>query len=650
MRKALPDSATRPSVAIGEHIQEEGPEKQIHRPEAHDMSLTGAQPERHGWVFGMLFAAVLLAYVGIGSLCIRAPFFPLDDLDEIGLVRSTSSWGSLLGTDLYNFFRPVKNLMFVAYNWLYNHGGMVPVRSLALVIGSLSALAVFKLCCRLLGSRGWALAATAIWLLSPTLVSSMAWLSASNILLMVGLAAAAICCHDRACTSEESGLETSRKPGKIWTALAVIWLFLSLVSYEGAVSVTVLFVAVDWYLRPQRLRRRSTWRKYLLYGLVLAIYLTLRHQAGSTSTVHGGFSGVSRLEAAISSGYLTMLHAGIWLWPFQGMAVIGGYYWGQVPLAELAACYLIVVGAAVSAIVLRRRYPLVTFGIVWFLLAFAPMSNILGFRNGPYCDSYIALASVGAAIAFAAILRALWSRVRGSGSIAPLAIITLAVLVASRVAAGFEAAAWSSAWNDPVVAYERSLRTFPQAFDAMSELAKLYEARGELKKADELAAKSIKLAPDRSGPYAVRAVIAERQGKTQDALKWLAFYRINSPSSPWGLTFLGDIYANHLGQPGRAEALYQEAVAKKPWTEDSLRAAYELAYMQAKQGHRAEAISLWEQLLLYHPDDSVLHWDLSIAYAQQGDLKRAQYHRRLALGRETIKPAGARRNFEQVIH
>lgn len=148
--------------------------------------------------------------------------------------------------------------------------------------------------------------------------------------------------------------------------------------------------------------------------------------------------------------------------------------------------------------------------------------------------------------------------------------------------------------------------------------------------ADELAAKSITIAPDRAGPYAVRAVVAEREGRFQDALNWLAIYRHYTPSGAWDITFQADIDADHLGQPKVAEELYQKAIARRPWSQDALRAAYELAYMQAQQGHRAEAISLWEELLAYNPNDAVLHWDLSIAYAQQGDLKRAAYHRRLA--------------------
>ena len=596
-------------------------------------------------VLHLLFGAVLLAYVAIGVRCLRAPFFPLDDLDEFYLIRTSKSWLSLLGTDLYSFFRPVKNMLFVLYDWLYNHGGIAAVRMVPLIIGLLSALAVFKFCCRVLGSRMWALMAMAAWLLAPTLVSSMAWLSASNILLMTGLAAAALTCHDLACEAIPPATGGARGPVGMWTAFAALSLMLALGSYEGAISIVPLFFLLDWFLRPARLRLASTWRLYFLYGVVAAAYLVFRQHAQATQTILGGFSGVSRAHAAMSSGYLTVLHAGKWLWPFSGMAVIGGYYWGQVPMVELAACYLVVVAAVLFSIGLRRRYPCATFGILFFLLAFAPMSNLLGFRNGPYCDSYIALASVGAAITAVATIRALWSlRMTGTARLAALAIVTL--LAASRVAAAFEAAAWSNTWNDPTVAYERSLQTFPLAFDAMTELAKDYESRKQYRKADELAAKSIALAPDRSGPYAVRAVVAEREGRIQDALNWLTVYRryVRDGTRSWDLAFEADIYSDHLGQPERAEALYQKAVAERPWSQDTLRAAYELAYMEAQQGHQAKAISLWEELLTYAPDDAVLHWNLSIAYAQQGDQQRAAYHRS-RLGQKPATPPADDKKF-----
>jgi tetratricopeptide (TPR) repeat protein len=629
----LSNAAPNPSSVITE-LWNLASGKKFARPEADGIALRAHDGLSRRTV-SLLFVAMLLAYVAIAACSIHAIFFPLDDMEEIYLVRSSRSWLSLLGTDLYHFFRPIKNLMFVVFNWLYCNEGMVGARSLAVAIGLFSAWAVYKLCCRLLANRGLALVATSIWLLSPTLVSCTAWLSASNILLMTGLAAVALTCHDLACEARAAvecnpGVAGSRgRAIGLWSALASLCLFLALATYEGAVAVVALFPVVDWYLRPARLRSSFTWRLYVLYGLVLVAYMVLRHQAQGTQNVLGGFSGVSRLKAIISSGYLTTLHASAWLWPFDRMAVIGGYYWGQASTVELAACSMLVLAALVFSIIWRRRYPYVALGVLWFLLAFAPMSNVLGFRNGPYCDSYMALASIGAGIALAAILRGLRPlKMTGIARVGALAFITL--LIALRVAAALEAASWSYAWNDPVVAYERTVHTFPQAFDAMTELAKLYEARAEHRKADELSEKSIALAPDRSGPYAVRAVVAEQEGRIQDALKWLGMYRSFGVSSSWGLRFEAEIYADHLGQPKQAEALFRQAVAERPWRPDAIRAGYELAYLLVEQGKRAEAISLWEEALIYLPQDNVLHWNLAKAYAEQGNRDRASYHIRFA--------------------
>jgi tetratricopeptide (TPR) repeat protein len=586
--------------------------------------------------YALLFAAVLLAYVAIGACSLRAPFFPLDDQGELYLVRRCPSWLSLLEPDFYHFFRPVKNLLFAAYDWLNAQGGMALVRVVPLIVGLACAWAVLELCHRLFSSRAWGLVAMAVWLLSPTMVSCTAWLSCTNILVMVGLAATALLCHDSAGAFEAAGTAPLPAAGKTrvpWSLLAALCLFLALVSYEGAVSVVALFGVMDWYLHPARLRRLATWRNYLLYGLVFAAYLALRHWLGSTQHVLGSFSMVSPGQAAMASGYFTMVHAGIWLWPFNQMAIIGSFYWGQVPVAILAADWLIVVLVAGLALYWRRRHPLVALGILWFLLGFAPTSNALGFRNGPYGDYYLALASIGAAVALTAVLRDLRPFSR-TGMARTLALAAAVLLIGSRTAAVFEAANWSYAWNDPMEVFTRSLHTFPKGFDVMIELAKNLVARREYRQADELAAAASGIAPDRYHAYAIRAVVAEQEGRYQDSLRWLADYSHGVKTDAWAAAFQADLEADHLGHPEKAEPLYRQAIAQRPWTVDGVRAAYELAYWLATRNRQAEAIALWKELLTYQPDDAVLLQNLATAYGQLGDRERAaDYQKRVkALG------------------
>jgi tetratricopeptide (TPR) repeat protein len=583
----------------------------------------GADGRRHG----LLLAALLLGYVAVAACSLHAPIFPLDDTGELHFVRRAASWMTLLGEDFYHFFRPVKNLLFAAYDALAARGGMPAARALVVLVGAASALAVHGLCCRLMRSRGWGLAATAVWLLAPTMVSCTAWLSSSNILAMTGFAALALTCHLRAGDRTEAGDAAS---GGRWAALAGLVFFLALACYEGAVGAAALFFAVDFYLYPERLRRRDTWRRYLLYALVLALYLAVRAALRPAIAVAGSFSGVSPLFAMLSAGYFTTVHAGIWCWPFGQQAVIGSYFRGQVPPVVLAACWGLVLAAAGLALVWRRRFPLAALGVAWFLVAFAPMSNVFGFRNGPYGDYYLALASVGAALAVAAVLRGLRPAER-TGVARAAALVAFAALAAVRAAAALEAAGWSLAWNDPQTVYERNLRTFPRAFDVMIELAKCHAGREEWAAADELAARAIRTVPDRYHAYAIRAVVARQEGRFEDALRLIAFYRKHvGKQDPWAPAFEADIRAENLNQPERAEALYREAIATRPWSQDALRAAGALAYQLATSGRERQAVALWEEMLVYEPGDRATHHNLARAYTSRGDAAKAARHRALA--------------------
>lgn len=588
--------------------------------------------------YGLIFAGVLAAYAAIAACSLNAPFFPLDDTGELHFVRRAGSWPALLGVDFYHFFRPLKNLLFALYDALARCGGMRAVRIVPILVGAASACAVFALCRQLLGSRGWGLAAAAVWLLAPTLVSCTAWLSCTNIMLMTGFAAAALYGHDRAGAAREDAAGGGRA-AVCWTLFAAAFLALALAAYEGAAAAVALFFMVDFYLRPARLRQGATWRSYALYGLVLAIYLACRHALIPPGLKVGNFSNVTPLQAAASAGYFTALHAGTWLWPFGRMAAIGSYFWGQVPLALLGAYWGLALAAAALSLLWRRRAPAGALGVAWFLVAFAPTSNVLGFRNGPYGDYYLALASVGAALTLAAALRQLWAP-RREGAARWVAMAAAAVLLGTRIGAAAEAAAWSAAWNRPFDTFSRNLRTFPEAFEVMSELAKLRVARGEFRAADELAARALRIAPDRTQPYAIRAVAAEREGRFEDALGMAEAYRRGlKAADAWVLGFEADIYADRMGKPERAEPLYREAIATRPWSEDALRVADALAFLLARQGKRLEAIALWEESLQYEPASATIHHNLAAAYRQQGDSAKADHHARLAQAAGDTHPA-----------
>lgn len=574
------------------------------------------------------FLALALAYVALYAGAWHAPLCFLDDTGELFYVRSGLSWHDLFVRDFYGFFRPIKNVFFMGFDGLIRAGGTTPAHAVALGVGLASLLAVNQLFRRLLGNPWTALTASAVWLFAPTMVSCTAWLSSVNIQAMTGFAAGAVLLHLQAAEAQ-----TAHARGRAWAVLAVCSV-LAMLCYEGAVCLPLLLVATDLWLWPERVRTRTAQRGYLLAALMLALFLVLRALGGQRGQLSGSFAEITRWQVAASSAHFMLLHLGTWLWPFGRQALFGGYYWGQVPVAVLALEWLTLGLLAAAALVWRPRAPRLTLGLVWFFVGFAPMSNVIGFKNGPYGDYYMACASLGLALSCAAGGDALLRRVRGRQGFhgwqaaAALAVLTLGV--GWRLAAAVESAAWVQAWNDPVALLERSAHTFPEAFDVLTELAKQRVEQGRFAEARTLAERAITLAPKRGGAYAVLAVVADRSGDTPAA--WTAlrqFLKLSENHTAWGWFFAGYLSEECDHDPVQAERSYREALAgTEAWTADHVAAAEALGLLLASRGRPAEAIPVMQRAAALAPDHAPLQHNLAVALQRTGRKAEAADHER----------------------
>ncbi len=573
---------------------------------------------------------ILLLYVLISALSIHAPFFPLDDSGQIFFVRSKTHWLELLGKDVFSFFRPVKNILFWAFIHLADYS-MSHARLLAILCGMFSITAVFSAVQRMTEPLEKALLITAIWALAPTLVACTAWLSAVNIMLMTGFAALTLCFHDRA-------LRQATPVKCLPAALAAcLCLALTLVAYEGGISVIPILIATDAYLKPGRFKTKRGRSLYTVYGLLASAYILLRLQLQSADALHGYFAGTSPRQAMLASAWFTLQHLYVWFWPFRNMAVIGSYTHGQVPMVVLSLSWVLLVSIAAFAWHFRRRYPELCLGIAWFLLGFAPMSNLAGFRNGPWGDYYMALAGAGLAWLLADLIYRLTS-VR-SKPLRHAAIVLAGGLLALRVLATGEAFRWSATWNHSKAVYAATLQTFPQAFAPPLLLAKLLIAEGDLENAHILALRSQDLAPQRDDSLSVLAVIADRRDDPEAALAYAEDVHRNNPENVWVLGFLGYLHEERFGAPETAFDFYTHAISKQPWIEDSLFPARRLAYLLATRNQSAAAIELWREVLRFVPDDIPVHQNLAVAYRADGRMEQSAFHR------ETAKRLAARNGF-----
>ena len=235
---------------------------------------------------------VPLVYVAAMLPSVAGKLFPVDDPSEMDFVRGVPPLRLLTGQDAFGYFRPVKNLLWLLFS------GLAPLgvewfHVVAIAFGVLSFFPVLSLCRRISGSGWKALAAASVWLFSPTLVSSAAWLSCLNIQVMVAFAALSLVFHDKAW---DGG---SFHPSRV--VLAGGFLFLALVSYECAIAVVPVLLLFDFILRPGRLAESRARTAHATYWTLAAVYLVLRTAASSRTGTQGLWAQADRWQLVISS-------------------------------------------------------------------------------------------------------------------------------------------------------------------------------------------------------------------------------------------------------------------------------------------------------------------------------------------------------------
>ncbi|MBP5285212.1 MAG: hypothetical protein ILO34_03780 [Kiritimatiellae bacterium] len=561
----------------------------------------------------ILLLVVPLVYVAVLSFSFSDEWFPADDRQELFFVRNAGSVYSLLGSDVFGLFRPIKNLLFFLFARL-EPAGVKWCRLVGVGIGVLSFFPVLALCRRILGSEWKALIAAAVWLLSPTLVSSAAWLSCVNIQIMVSFAALAIACHNDAWNA--NGLRQSR------ILLAGVFFFLSLVSYECAISLLPILFFFDLFLRPERIRNRRVWSVYAFYVFIAVSYLIFRHCFNSSTKVNGSFTDIERWQLVVSSPFFTAQHFYSWFWPFGRFTVFGSYQWGQVSGTVLVLCALFFISLLVLALVGRKRNPVISFCIVFALFAFAPVSNCLGLKSGPYGDYYLTLVSLGLAIGCVEAGACLLGY---SGKLRPLLVLIVVCFGLTRLFAIPESVRWARLWSQGQAAFFESIRNYPEFFSNKQMAATILFDSGYHLEALEygrqvenaVGSDSFQM----SGVYLIRALYALEDEKNADkALAAIAdSLRVGVEIS--GRTRLnahyyrGCVFEDLKNDAEAAESEYMLALSEQ-WSIDSVPCVDRLARLKVLRGELEEAIMLWERAAKLDPDNAAVGWNLAVAKRQ----------------------------------
>lgn len=392
-------------------------------------------------------ALILLVVVFCIWPAMHAPLFT-DDVHQLERSRSFTKWTEVFNVDVFGYFRPAKNALFMAVAPLSKNLPAWHVVGLLIYLGA--TLGVYRIATICIGPGRPALLATLLWTLNPSSVSTAVWFSCSNISLGIICAAGLFHFHEL----------WAERPSFRRLLASALCLLLSLLCYESLIAIPAVLFIRDLQQRRLAFDRRSAVR-YGVYTLVALGFLILRHQFSARAVggdnFHPGLAPDTKaIHMSLSAPWFLWRHFLMWVFPFGKIEVLGTYAWlRSASPASLVFGWVFLLSLLATAAATWKRMPVAAFGVLFFVVASAPSGNFLPCFNGPINDAYVTIPSIGLALLVAKTCELLWLRFlklrqnAESGGVAIL--VVLGVLLIYRLpVCGAYFRYWAGVWANPV--------------------------------------------------------------------------------------------------------------------------------------------------------------------------------------------------------
>ena len=536
----------------------------------------GAPSRRPGWLLPAVAAALACAaYLN----ALDNPFV-YDDHDTVIGNRSLADLSNIRFILVYTPFRPLVNASYAFDRWLWGYNPVgFHLTNVGLHVAAVLLLfawirrVVFDSARTGSGSgptRDTRLAAftgAALFAVHPLQTEAVAYVSGrSELMCAVWFIAALL-------LARGAILSGSLARGAAAAACGV----LAIASKETGLVLPFVLLAYDWLLRPgpDPVRRQRLWRMLAPIFALLAALIAYRFM--TLPGVSGG-SAMTLVLNGMTQAVVIWRYVGLIVWP-GGQSIMHAVHRVTSvmdPLSWLALSALVLV--LVAAVRLRKSYPAVSFGVVWFLVVLAPSSSIVPLREG-MAEHRVYLASAGLFIALGTSVSRWLGRDPGpspmlrhalaGGVCAVLTVLCALTVMRNRV------------WSDPVALWTEASLHAEGMWEPHYALADSLREAGDCAAAVREYRKVVALQPVHRDAYTNLGICLAQTGQLEEAER--AFRRVLEidPASPRGYTNLGAL-ALVAGDTARARDYYREAIAQD---QGNVLARMQLASLYEKTFH-----------------------------------------------------------------
>jgi len=349
-------------------------------------------------------------------------------------------------------------------------------------------------------------------------------------------------------------LEYLRAESRRWYFAALAAFLCSLLSKGQAVTLPLALLAIDILLR-RPLRGRAAWEKapFLLLALVFGL-VSMKMQSGNLAVAD-----------AVQPWWLRPLFAayGLVHYLFRLFVPVGlqvHYGYAQAlgrPVLLYVVCPLLAAAAMVVAARRWRRDPLVSFGLVFFLLSVAPVLQILPVGTAVMADRYTYVASAGVFLAFAVAMdRVLRARPEWTRPI-------VGAFALYAVAIGAATVARVSAWRDSETLWAAHLGHDPRSSRAHNNLGTALRQKERHAEAEGHFRQAVEIDPTNYEAWNNLGTALDHLGRRREAVACFERALAGMPLFVVARTNLATTLLR-LGEAEEASAQYREALRREP--------------------------------------------------------------------------------------
>jgi protein O-mannosyl-transferase len=575
-----------------------------------------------GSATGQLFAALALTFLAYSNIPWNG--FAYDDFSFIvgwDLTRSINNLPQLIGGALPEghdgVYRPLRSVSYVIAYGLY---GLNPsyYHLQAIVVHLICTALVFHVTLSLWSRRDLAFFTAALFGLHPAHVESVAFAAASFDLVGVVFFFASVLLFLKAA-----------KPGIRHFALLVLLGLFGFFTYEITLTLPALLLLCLFFEAKYKVRRMGKISGVALAFAAAAAYLALRFIVLGIGG-RGGYVGGDLIQTALLMVKALFMYMKLMVFPVglsvdhiipPGVSSIGHTNPQSMVLDQsvfdvdfIGSAAAILAAAALAAYCFRRR-PVVSFGILWFFIALAPVSNIIPLGRGTiFAERYLYIPSYGICLVIAEIVTKMWAHQAHRKFLTAAAALAL-------VLAGAATYSRNADWKDEMTLWTKTVETTPQSVLAAHNLGVAYDRAGNASAAMGWYLAAIRINPEFEPPHTFLGIAYGRMGLAGQATDELKHSVRIQPQRPRGHYNLGLAYllANSTDKAVDEFEATIKLEPSFPGAREQLARAYDVQGTgYAQRGDWASAAESYRKAAAISPGLGQIRYNLGVAYSRSG--------------------------------